>query len=118
MFDSPVVPFGLAEPGLLRPPQNAADKLRRLVAGEALCELHGLAHRYLRRYVLDVKHLVEREAQDRAVHRAHPVYRPADGDLAEPPVEGFSLPLHTAHERRRKLVEFTPVRTPTFQDLV
>jgi hypothetical protein len=118
MFDPPVVLIGLAEPSLLRSPQDAADELRRLIAGEALCELHGLAHGHLRGYVLNVEHLVERETHDRAIHCAHPVYRPTDRNLAEPLIEGFALPLHTTHERVRKLIEFTSVRAPTFQELV
>ena len=118
MFDPPVVSFGLAEPGLLRPPQDAADELRRLVAGEALCEFHSFSHSHLCGYVLDVEHLVERETQDRTINCAHPVYRPTNRDHAEPPVQGFALPLHTKHERMPKLIEFTSVRAPAFQDLV
>jgi hypothetical protein len=104
MFYPPVVSFGLAEPGLLRPPQDATDELRGLVARKALCEFHSLAHGHLRGYVLDVEHLVEREAQDRAVYRAHPVYRPANRDPTESLIEGFALPLHTTHERKRKII--------------
>src|SRR5918994_846933 len=85
------------EPGFFCPSQNTADELGRLVAREASGELNRLAHGYLGRHVLDVEHLVEREAQDGTVDGAHPVDRPADRHLPEPPIQSVTLALDPAH---------------------
>jgi hypothetical protein len=57
--------------------------VRCLIAGEALSELDGFVNSYLGGHVLDVEHLEEREAQNRAVDGAHAVNRPSYGDVAE-----------------------------------
>src|SRR5918998_1709550 len=125
MLDPPVVAFGLPEPRLFRPPQDAADELGRLVARETRGQLYRLVHGYLGGYVLDVEHLVEREAQDRAVHGAHPIHWPADRDLTEPFVEDFLLSLDLVCGLLSVGVKFTDVGVqrpqilpPAFKDLV
>src|SRR5918998_1266101 len=125
MLDPPVVAFGLPEPRLFRPPQDAADELGRLVARETRGQLYRLVHGYLGGYVLDVEHLVEREAQDRAVHGAHPIHWPADRDLTEPFVEDFLLSLDPVCEPLSVGVKFADVGVqrpqilpPAFKDLV
>src|SRR5215211_5297127 len=76
---------GLAPSGMLHlalcpqlcTPQDSPYESRRIIPGEAPGELDGLVHRDFGGDVVHVSHLVEREAQDRTVHRAHAVHRPA-----------------------------------------
>lgn len=83
----PHPPLLMSPEGCLpRPSQNAADELGGLLTGETFGELLRLAYGHLWRHVLDVEHLVEREAQYGAVDYAHAVDRPADRDLAEPSI--------------------------------
>src|SRR5918997_4433179 len=62
-------------------PQNSSYEGRRFVTGEPFGELDGLVYRDFGGNVVDVEHLVECEAQDRTVHRAHAVHRPPYRDL-------------------------------------
>jgi len=111
------LPFGLPEPDLLCPAQDAADELRRLFAGETLRELLGLVDSHLGGQVLYVQHLVERETQDSTIYGAHAVYRPPEGDLAEPLIEGFTLLLDPTREHLRVTVDLPAIRTPESQSL-
>src|SRR4028119_2265933 len=96
----------------LRAAQHAPDKGGRLVAGEALRELDGLSHGHARGHVTDMEHLVEGEAQDRTLHRAHAVHRPPFRDLREQPVEGVPLRLHAAQQPHGVLLDVPPVLPP------
>ena len=58
-------------------------------------------------------YIVEGEAQDSAVDRAHAVHRPPDGDLGEHGVEPFLLPLNPAREPEGVRLEVPPVLLPT-----
>src|SRR3712207_1332717 len=96
----------------LRAAQNATHERRRLFAREPLGQLHGLVDGHLRGHVLDKEHLVEREAQDRAVHSVHPVYRPTLRDLGEQRVQILPLLLDPARQPYGVLLEISPVRPP------
>src|SRR5829696_2564122 len=93
-------------------PQHPADEGRRLLAREPPGELDGLVYGHVGRYVLHVEHLVEREAQDRTVHRAHAVHGPPHGDLGEHGVEPFLLFFDAAREIDGVLLQMPPVLPP------
>src|ERR687894_85543 len=65
----------------LRTSQDPAHERRGLLAGEPLGELHSLVDGDVGGYVLNEEHLAERQPQNRAVHRAHPMYGPPDRNL-------------------------------------
>src|SRR5215217_3495324 len=96
-------------------PQYPAHESRRLLAGEPLRELHGLVDGDIGWYVLHEEHLVERQPQNRAVDRAHPVYGPPDRDLGEQRVQLLLLPLDPPRQPDGILVEIPPVRPPAFE---
>src|ERR687889_903066 len=90
---SPAMPHlpVLPQPGT---PQYAAHESRCFVAGIPRGEFDGLVDGHVRRNVLHVEHLVEREAQDGAVNGAHAVHRPPLGDLREHGIQMFLLLLY------------------------
>src|SRR3712207_2240148 len=82
----------------LRASQDPAHERRGLLAGEPLGELHGLIDSDIGGHVLHKVHLIERQPQNRAVYRAHPVYGPPDRDLREQRVEVLLLPLYSPRQ--------------------
>src|ERR687898_857563 len=99
-------------------PQYPPHESRCVLAGETRGELDGFAYGDFGRNVLHVEHLVEGEAQDSAVDRAHAVHRPPDGDLGEHGVEPFLLPLNPAREPEGVRLEVPPVLPPTLDGRV
>src|SRR5918995_1698569 len=95
-----------------RAPQHPPHERRRLFAGEPRGELDGLVYRHVGRDVIHVEHLVEGEAQNGAVHRAHAVHGPPDGDLREHGIELLLLLLDAAREPESVLFQFAPVLPP------
>src|SRR5215210_1075359 len=87
----------LAEDPALGAPQNTADEGGRLVAGEALGELDGLADGDLGRDVLGVDHLEQPEPEDRPVDSAHAVHRPSLRHVGEERIERLLLDVHAPH---------------------
>src|SRR5215212_1709237 len=79
-------------------PQYPAHERRSLLTGEPRGELDGLVDGDLGRDIVDVEHLVEREAQYGAVYGAHAMHRPSFGDLGEHGIEVFLLLLDPACE--------------------
>src|SRR5215212_3113777 len=108
---SPAMPHLAPRPRVCAP-QNTPYEGRGIVAGEAPGELDGLIHCDFGWDVVHVEHLVEREAQDRTVHRTHAVHRPPYRDFGEHHVELFLLLLHTAGDPDRILLEIPPVLPP------
>src|SRR5918998_1819611 len=98
-----------------RPPQNPAHERGGLLAREPLGELHGLADGDIGGDVVDAAHLVEREAQDSTVHRAHPVHGPPDGDLREQRVQVLLLALYPPGQPQGVLLEVAPIRAPPLE---
>src|SRR5215213_6283091 len=76
------LPFTPASPTMphlaVRPqpctPQHSPPESRRVLAGEPPGELDGLIDRHVRRHVVHVEHLVERESQDGTVYGAHTMH--------------------------------------------
>src|SRR5215207_1210694 len=97
----------------LSAPQNTPHEGRRFIAGESPGELDGLVYRDLGRNVLHVEHFVQRQAEDRTVHRAHAVHRPPYRDVREHRVELLLLLFYTAGEPDGILLEVSPVLPPT-----
>src|SRR5918997_2743880 len=108
---SPAMPYLALRPRF-RAPQDPPYESRRLVPGEPFGELDRLVYGDVRRDVFDVEHLVEGEAQDRTVHRAHAVHGPPHRDCGEDRIELFLLLLHSAGEPYRVLLEVAPVLPP------
>src|SRR5829696_6917658 len=98
-----------------RAPQNPAHERGGLLAREPLGELHGLADGDVGGDVIHGAHLVEREPQDGAVHRAHPVHGPPDRDLREQPVQVLFLALHFPRQPHGVLLEIPPVAPPALE---
>src|SRR5215212_12156484 len=92
--------------------QNTSHEGGRFFARESPGRLDGLVYRDLGRDVIHVEHLVERQAEDRTVHRAHAVHRPPYRDVGEHRVELLLLLLYAAGEPDGILLEVSPVLPP------
>src|SRR5215210_383175 len=108
---SPAMPHLALRPQF-RAPQDSPYERRRLVPGETFGELYRLVYRDVGGDVVDVEHLVEGEAQDRTIHRAHAVHGPPHRDFGEERIEMLLLLLHSAGEPDRVLLEISPVLPP------
>src|SRR5215210_3822763 len=108
---SPAMPYLALRPKF-RAPQDPPYESRRLVPGEPFGELDRLIYSDVGGDVVDVEHLVEGEAQDRTVHRAHAVHGPPHGDFGEDRIEPILLLFHSAGEPDRVLLEVAPVLPP------
>src|SRR5215211_1692682 len=111
----PLAPLAMPHPAVrldFGAPQNSSHESRRFVAGESPGELDGLVYRDLGGDVVHVEHLVERQAQDRTVHRAHAVHRPPYRDVREHRIELLLLLFYTAGEPDGILLEVPPVLLP------
>src|SRR5215218_950407 len=108
---SPAMPYLTLRPKF-RTPHDPPYESRRLVPGEPFGELDRLVYSDVGGDVLDVEHLVEGEAQDRTVHRAHAVHGPPHRDFGENRIEMFLLLLDSAGEPDRIRLEVAPVLPP------
>src|SRR5918997_2861531 len=92
--------------------QDPAHERGRFIAGETLGELHRLVDSDVGGYVVHMEHLVERKAQDRTVHSAHPADGPTDRDLGEHRVEFLPLLFDPLGEPDGVLLQISPVSPP------